>query len=220
MQRIPEPAELMDDASQAQAYAAADFDEPHSEFVQRFTQCFPEHRPLRVLEPGCGTADISWRFAQAYPACHIDGFDGADAMLAVGRNLLREKQLQQRISLSQHYLPDNGLPTNSYDTVICNALLHHLLEPLVLWQCIQQCAQPSAAVFVMDLSRPDSRDDAQHIIDTYAANEAPQLQEDFYNSLCAAYTPAEVRKQLDACQLQHLQVEKISDRHLLIHGIL
>lgn len=218
MQRIPEPAELMDDALQAQAYAAADFDEPHSEFIQRFIACFPDHRPLRVLEPGCGTADISWRFAEAYPTCHIDGFDGAEAMLAVGRDLIHEKNLQQRIALGRHYLPDNGLPVDAYDTVICNALLHHLLEPMALWQCIQQCAQASSAVFVMDLCRPDNSDDARDIIATYAADEAPQLQEDFYNSLCAAYTPAAIRQQLSACQLQHLQVKKISDRHLMIHG--
>lgn len=66
IERIPEP-ELMDDPEQARAYAGADFSEPHQAFVERFTQCFPRHRPRRVLDLGCGAADITIRFARAIP---------------------------------------------------------------------------------------------------------------------------------------------------------
>ena len=41
MQRIPEP-ELMDDPVQAEAYAAADFDEAHSRIVETFDACFAD----------------------------------------------------------------------------------------------------------------------------------------------------------------------------------
>ena len=40
MQRIPEP-ELMDDVTQAEAYAAADFSEAHERILQVFDTCFP-----------------------------------------------------------------------------------------------------------------------------------------------------------------------------------
>ena len=71
MERIPEP-ELMDDPAQAYAYANADFSEPHQAFVERFTQCFPGHAPRRVLDLGCGAADITIRFARAYADCPGD----------------------------------------------------------------------------------------------------------------------------------------------------
>jgi len=73
MQRITEP-ELMNDEAQALAYAQADFDEPHDMFIQVFKDTFPEAKVSdHILDLGCGPADISIRFARAYPDCEIDG---------------------------------------------------------------------------------------------------------------------------------------------------
>ena len=85
MDRISEP-ELMDDVEQARAYAAADFSEPHQAFVEHFRQRFADCNPKQVLDLGCGPADISIRFARAYPQCTLTGVDGAAAMLALGRD--------------------------------------------------------------------------------------------------------------------------------------
>src|SRR3990172_1786988 len=101
MQRIPEP-ELMDDPVQAAAYAAADFSEPHGLFIEKFREVFPGTNVTgRVLDLGCGPADISIRFARAYPECHIDGVEGARAMLHEGEAAVKRAGLQQRIKLMQ-----------------------------------------------------------------------------------------------------------------------
>jgi ABC-type siderophore export system fused ATPase/permease subunit len=71
----------------------------------------------------------------------------------------------------------------------------------------------------MDLVRPPTRADAQRIVDNVAANEDPVLREDFYNSLCAAFTLDEIGKQLLQASLD-LRLEKISERHMLISGLL
>jgi hypothetical protein len=70
----------------------------------------------------------------------------------------------------------------------------------------------------MDLLRPSSTDEARAIVERYASAEAEPLQRDFYASLCAAFTPGEVRAQVDAAGLGWLRIEQISDRHLLISG--
>jgi hypothetical protein len=44
------------------------------------------------------------------------------------------------------------------------------------------------------------------------------LQRDFYNSLLAAFTPAEVRRQLAKSGLRELAVSVITDRHLIVCG--
>jgi hypothetical protein len=44
------------------------------------------------------------------------------------------------------------------------------------------------------------------------------LQRDFYNSLCAAFTPDEVTAQLAAAGLNSFHVEAIDDRHLAAWG--
>ncbi len=51
-----------------------------------------------------------------------------------------------------------------------------------------------------------------------AAREDPILREDFYNSLCAAFTIEEVREQLVTAGLD-LMVARVSDRHMLISGL-
>jgi hypothetical protein len=44
------------------------------------------------------------------------------------------------------------------------------------------------------------------------------LQRDFYLSLCAAYTPDEVRAQLADAGLGHCELEVVSDRHWIAWG--
>jgi hypothetical protein len=70
----------------------------------------------------------------------------------------------------------------------------------------------------MDLLRPETHEGARRIVDAVAANADPILREDFYNSLCAAFSLDEVRGQLTAASLD-LRVTQVSDRHMLIAGI-
>lgn len=217
MQRIPEP-ELMDDEAQARAYAEADFEEPHSYFIELFQQSFPQLNMYgSVLDLGCGPADISLRFANAYPKCEVHGIDGAAAMLAFGNKAIGRAKLQERIRLVQGYLPGVSLPLQQYDTVISNSLLHHLADPMTLWQTVHEYAAPAAPVFIMDLMRPESTQQAQSLVDEYAAEEPEVLQHDFYHSLLAAYTPQEVQQQLSVLALP-LTVKVVSDRHLVVSG--
>ena len=44
------------------------------------------------------------------------------------------------------------------------------------------------------------------------------LQEDFFNSLCAAYRATEIRAQLDQAGLLHFQVEEVGELHIIAWG--
>ena len=217
-QRIPEP-QLMDDPAQAEAYAATDFAEPHQAFVRHFTQRFPGFDGTSVMDLGCGTADISVRFALAYPGVQVTGVDGASAMLECGRRHIAEHGLERRIRLLQLLLPDPDFPPQRYDAVICNSLLHHLDDPEVQWHSAAACAAPGAPILVMDLLRPPSTELALELVQQHSGDASQQLQQDFYNSLLAAYRADEVRAQLDASGLPQLTVEQVSDRHLLVWGL-
>jgi SAM-dependent methyltransferase len=208
----------MDTAEQARAYAAADFTEPHEAFVARFRDRFPDFNGGSVLDLGCGTADVTVRFARGYPEVRVVGVDGAPAMLAEGARLVERAGLGARITLELLRLPDPALSGAAYDAVISNSLLHHLADPAVLWSSIESAARSHAPVFVMDLRRPVSTDAAQQLVDAYAADESPMLRHDFYRSLCAAYTPDEVRSHLDGAGLRRFRVEPIGDRHLIAYG--
>ncbi len=218
MERIPEP-ELMEAADQALAYAMADFSEPHDHFVRRFAECFPAALTGRVLDLGCGPADISCRFARAFPACTIDGVDGAAAMLAQGQALIDRQGLTARIRLHHLRLPCASLPAASYEAIISNSLLHHLADPGVLWDAVRSASHTGTRVFIMDLLRPASEKQACALVMEYAADEPEILRHDFYHSLLAAYRPDEVARQLAATGLEQLTIQVVSDRHFVVYGV-
>lgn len=218
MRRIAEP-ELMDDDTQARAYAHADFDAPHTLFIELFQQYFPQDTVNGlVLDLGCGAADISRRFALQYPECHIDAVDGSAAMLKYAAETLETHQLSTRVTLLQHYLPSSDLPTQYYDAVICNSLLHHLHDPQVLWQTVKQVAKSRAPIFIMDLLRPESPRQAEIMVQQYAADEPEILRQDFYHSLHAAYRIEEVAAQLQSAGFIRINLHEVSDRHWVAAG--
>lgn len=217
MERVPEP-ELMDEPAQALAYARADFSEPHDAFVARFRRCFPDFAGGAVLDLGCGPADITIRFARAYPQAQMTGIDGAAAMLELGRQAVTAAGLAARIRLTEVRLPTADLEGSSYQVVISNSLLHHLAQPAVLWHAVRAAAAPGAAVFLMDLLRPPSPEGAAALVALHAAAAPEVLRRDFFNSLLAAFRPDEVREQLAAAGLSGIRVEVASDRHLIAYG--
>ena len=218
MERIPEP-ELMNGEAQALAYARADFDEPHRRVIALLHERLAD-LPAggAALDLGCGPADISVRFARAYPGWTVDGLDGSAPMLALGRQAVEQARLASRVRLVQAYLPDGEAPRPRYDLVLSNSLLHHLGDPLVLWRSVHRWAAPGAAVFVVDLLRPASEAEARDLVERYAAGEPDVLRHDFHCSLLAAYRCDEVARQLAASELVQLHVEQVSDRHLVVYG--
>ena len=155
MQRRPE-AELMDDVAQAAAYAGADFSAANELFVDSLMARCQLASGAHVLDLGCGPADIPCRLAARIPGIHIDAIDGAAAMLALARRAVATASLDDRITLiQQHIYP--GMPfARRYDAIISNSLLHHLDDPMTLWEVIRDNLPAGAAVVIMDLCRPVS----------------------------------------------------------------
>lgn len=217
MDRIPEP-ELMEDPAQALAYAEADFEAPHEHFVELFGETFPHWRGETVLDLGCGPGDITLRFARKYPLCSIEGVDGSEAMLRLGRKALEAEGMAGRIRLIKGYLPGVEMPRQRYDAIISNSLLHHLADPMALWEAIRAHGHTGTQILVMDLMRPQSREQARAMQEAYAAGEPEVLRQDFYHSLLAAYRVEEVQAQLASAGLDTLSVQAVSDRHLTVSG--
>ncbi|MGJ0491632.1 class I SAM-dependent methyltransferase [Methylobacter sp.] len=217
MKRVLEP-ELMEDEAQVKAYAEADFEVPHSQFIERL-QAFVNEPGFSgtALDLGCGPGDISCRFARAYPLARVHAVDGSAAMINYGK-LLIDDALKPRISFIQGLLPHVSLPQASYGIIFSNSLLHHLPDPMVLWDVIKKFAVPGTRIVIMDLLRPASIDEAQTMVRTYAADEPDILKRDFYQSLLAAFRMEEIAGQIAQAGLD-LKIEQISDRHVFITGI-
>jgi ubiquinone/menaquinone biosynthesis C-methylase UbiE len=217
MERILEP-ELMDDEQQSVAYAEADFSTSNQLFVDSLVRDFPAH--LRtVVDIGCGPADVVIRLAKAAPAASITALDGSAPMIALARTAARAAGVDDRLTLVYTRIPGPPPASRSFDAVLSKDLLHHLPDPAMLWNEVKRLGRPGAAVYVMDLVRPESEDAARAMVEEGAGSEDPILQRDFYNSLLAAFTMDEVRSQLSAAGLD-MTVAPAGVRHMLISGIL
>lgn len=215
MERILE-AELMDDEEQARAYAQADFATSNQWFVDQLVADFGAELG-RVVDLGCGSGDVLLRLAAARPAARITAVDGSAAMVALAGAAVAAAGLAGQIRLVQGYIPGALAGPERYDAVLSKDFLHHLPDPLVLWREVRRLGRPGAAVCIMDLIRPAGQAEARAIVERVAGGEAPILKEDFFNSLCAAFRPAEVEDQLRSCGLG-LAVRQVSERHMLITG--
>lgn len=210
----------MSDPAQAQAYAEADFSEPHDRFIELFTNRFGNRLADTVLDLGCGPGDICRRFARCFPDCTIHAVDGSMPMLALARKADLAAGLEQRIDYFNAYLPDVVLPETSYSAIISNSLLHHLKSPDTLWKTIQRFAAGNTKIFIMDLLRPASTKAAEQLVAKYTNDEPPVLKKDFHNSLLAAYNQEEIQLQLETGRLDKLGFEIVSDRHFIVWGSL
>ena len=206
----------MDGEAEAAAYARADFSDSNQAYVADVVRSFPTHL-AQVVDLGCGPGDIALRLNRIAATTRIIGVDGSSAMLALARQALRAAGLEANVSFLEARLPGVPLPAGSFDLVLSKDMLHHLPDPQVLWSEVRRLGRPGAAVCVVDLCRPATPAAAQEIVERVSGAEHPLLKTDFYNSLCAAFTTAELREQLSVANLP-LAVSQLTERHLCVKG--
>lgn len=207
----------MDQQTEVDAYAAANFSDVNRRFVDHVLANAPADVPLRVLDVGCGPADIPIAIALARPRWTIMAVDASSPMLQVAAKKAAHELLRNikfRLADAKNLPADLGM----FDLIISNSLLHHLPDVTGFWRGLLKHASPEATLILRDLARPASELDARLIVNSYAGSESALLQEEFYRSLLAAFTVEEVRAQLNSAGLGRLSVQMVSDRHLDVTG--
>ena len=218
MQRLPEP-ELMRDAAQVMAYAAADFSDGDQRTVAMIeallTSTSGGVAPAVILDLGCGPGNITLPLAQRFPGAQVIGVDGSPAMLAVAR----ERADQQGLSVDFCCSTLQELALDSVDLIVSNSLLHHLHDPALLWRLTRELATPGCRVLHRDLRRPTSLAEVHRLQQLHCPDAPPVLIQDFCASLVAAFELQEVELQLAEAGLDALTVEAENDRYLVVSGL-
>jgi trans-aconitate 2-methyltransferase len=222
MERICEP-ELMEDVTQAEAYAAADFTSGDRAVLARIEALLGPRGEgkgdaLSVVDLGCGPGNITFLLARRWPGARVLGVDGSAAMLAIAeRRRLTDPAAYRQVRFCRLVLPSPQL-AGPCSAVVSNSLLHHLHDPGVFWAAVKQLWGPDTSLYVRDLRRPASDAELEALVARYAGSAPEVLRRDYSHSLRAAFTCAEVMGQLKDAGLDALQVLEVDDRYLEIQG--
>lgn len=220
--------ELMNGADQVDAYAAANFSGSDNELIEFISAKFPNGLGEQIIDLGCGPGNITELAARRWSHAHVLGIDGAPRMLEIAeyrRDRIDDKVLSLRIKYECINLNGiNGfgllkaLDLRRGISIISNSLLHHLHEPAILWSVVKKLAFNGACVVVNDLRRPRNKIEYDLLMDTEALNLPAVLKADYAASLRAAFTVAEVKKQLRDASLTQLNVLERGNRYLTVWG--
>lgn len=217
--RILEP-EVMDTASEADAYDRMDHHEVNRRFVDDLLVMLgplPEGRfPLRCVDVGTGTALIPIELCRRNLPIHVIATDLAEEMLIRARANVQAAGFGHMVELVR---ADGkgaaGDPRLSppFDLVISNSIVHHIPNPDDVFREFVRLAAPGAMLFVRDLLRPDSLAERDHLVRIHTEGATDEQRRLFAESLHAALTLAEVRQLCRARGWPESAASQTSDRH-------
>lgn len=197
--REPEPALVMDDPEQVQAYADAGRVDGlmaaaylfHSARISQVIQGCRE-----VVDLGCGPATQLVQVAALNPAIRFTGVDLSPSMLASAKTHVAENKLDN-VTLAQGDITRlDAIPSASVDGVISTLALHHLPSIDHLEACFREIARilrPGGALYLADFGRLKSLKSVLYFAYMNARHQPHVFSLDYERSLRAAFLAEELR---------------------------
>ncbi len=210
MDRILEP-EVMDSFEDAEAYDAMDHTEVNIAFVERVLELGAGEG--RFLDVGTGPAAIPIMLAQRLQAVEVIGIDLSPNMLELGDFHITEAGLTDRITLAQADAKDLPYPSQFFDAVLSNSIIHHIPDPLPMLREVSRVIRSDGLILIRDLIRPKTTEAALGLVEQHASGATPYQKKLFYDSFLAAFTISEVKDMLVQVNLPGTAVVRSSDRH-------
>ena len=210
MERVLEP-EYMDTPEEADGYDQMDHREPNLAFLERLVELGAQGK---MLDIGTGPGHIPLLVAERIPDSTIIGIDMADHMLRHAERHRAPSPFRDRISFQRGDAKKLGYPDESFDCVFSNTILHHLPDPGPFLSESFRVLRRGGVLLIRDLFRPESEEDAQALVVLHASEANEYQKALFYASLCAAFTPDELREFATAAGLEGYEVVVDTDRHM------
>lgn len=217
--RVLEP-EVMDSDLEAQDYDAMDHRAVNEKFADDLLAAWrakapelPDERLADVLDVGTGTAQIPVVLAKKWDGCRIMAADAAVSMLDIARYNVEVAGMIERIQLTHVDAKTLPYPAQHFDLVMSNSIVHHIPEPKTVLAEALRVLRPGGMLFFRDLFRPDSREQLDVLVQTYAGAENEHSQRMFAESLHAALSLEEIRGLVVELGGRAEDVAATSDRH-------
>ncbi|KAA5540511.1 class I SAM-dependent methyltransferase [Roseiconus nitratireducens] len=207
--------EVMDSEQEVQEYMEMDHLEVNTAFVDdlvRGGKVGP-----RVLDLGCGTAQIPILLCQRLSDVEVMGVDMSIEMLEAAKIEIELGGATGRIQLEHADCKQlTEFQSGSADSVISNTLLHHLAEPVDALRQAVRLMNDQGRLFIRDLVRPETAEDVERLVNLHAGQESEYAQQLLRQSLHAALTLQEMRQAAQSVGIPADAVAMTSDRHCTI----
>jgi len=213
LERTPEP-EVMDTDEEVSTYDAMDHSKVNARFAEDFLAFHGPCQGGEILDVGTGTALIPIEIARRDSRARIVAVDLASRMIARARHHVETAGLSSRIRCEvQDAKAFDQTQWRHYEAVISNSIVHHLADPRAVLAAMAGMVAPGGTLFVRDLVRPDSEEQVNDLVETYAADEPEFARALFGASLRAAFTLAEIDAMRRELGLTGGTLVMSSDRH-------
>ena len=212
--RVPEP-EVMDEAGEVEAYTSA----TAQAYLDRLDDTFVEHTLRlgvvsgRALDIGTGPGQLPLKLARRLPALEFIGIDRSSAMLRQAEMQAATMGLAGRVRFQTGDGNRLEFPDASFDCVICNSVLHHLVEPVRMLNEIARVVKPAGALLLRDLRRPSRYAFPLHIR-WHGRHYRGKMRQLYEASVRSAYTFDELAALVKGSNLRGIALFRFGRTHI------
>jgi ubiquinone/menaquinone biosynthesis C-methylase UbiE len=210
LKRILE-AEVMESNEEAVAYDDMDHRTVNEQFVHDLLAAGPIEG--EVCDIGTGTARIPLLLCDQTEDVRVFAVDLSYEMLEIARMNVELSSRLERVTLGHCDAKHLQLDDNRFDVVISNSIVHHIPEPASTFAEAVRICKPGGLLFFRDLLRPESDEEVNQLVETYAGDEATHAKQMFDDSLRAAFTVEEIQVFVVDLGFPANTVTTTSDRH-------
>lgn len=198
--RQPEPEMVMNSAEQVKYYHQSCVwggvtDGLHLYNLSNLTKLIQSGD--RVLDLGCGSADLLLKTAQLYPDVQFTGVDLSDEMLGIAAAQVKELGLTNVQFIKDDVTQLNCLAPSSYDVVMSTMAVHHLpTEELFqgFRRAVAKVVKANGAIYICDFLRLKSLKTIELFAkDTQDRNVHAIVKDDYIYSMRAAFSEEDFR---------------------------
>lgn len=155
----------------------------------------------RVLDLGCGPANLLVSIAELNESTNFLGVDLSEGMIAKGLECVRASAIRNVELRIDDMTQLSSVEDGSVDVVLSSMALHHLPGTPALQQCfsaVERVMAPGAKVFISDFGRLKSLKTVEYFVNRDMPKDETVLEQDYRESLRAAFSKEEFSRSLSS----------------------
>lgn len=123
---------------------------------KKMKAALPNRDQLELLDLACGTADVPLSMISDQRVKTIQGMDLSEKMLEIGREKIKEKKLNDRITLSTGDGMAIPRPDQSHDAITISFGIRNFSDPLVSMKDCYRVLKKDGKLLILEFSLPEN----------------------------------------------------------------